>query len=155
MEAESASGRSRRLTSDRPPKRTPRSTQQTLVWRCDGCDEPIRDGAGFIGIPWAELRAYKSAEEAWDLEHRVRDDGWDIFTVAQLQSFPQRVRWRAFHEACDPDWLAPGYWIGVARIRTTAELLEWASHLAEKEWIFDTTWSDVLRGQAEALRKAA
>jgi len=148
---EAARGRLRRTTSGRRPrKRTPSTTSQQLVWTCDECGRPIRDGDGWVTIGYADIRAYRVAAADWERRH-PRGDGWRILSLGEYEDFPNPVRWHVWHRRCDPDITSEDYFIDIDRIRTVAQLLEWSSHLMEKTWFANTTWKDVLRGQANQL----
>ncbi|MFF3729094.1 hypothetical protein ACFYXM_01855 [Streptomyces sp. NPDC002476] len=58
---------------------------------------------------------------------------------------PDQVRWRAHHEGCDPQRSGSHYRISAGKLRTRADLLDWTSHLMEKNGLPVTGWRDLLR----------
>lgn len=89
------------------------STQ--IQWTCTTCSFPIADGAGVLGIPFADLSAHPDAE----------------------------LNWRAQHNDCiDPDHEV--YGINVDDLRDADGLLRWTVHLMGKNWLHDSNWRGVL-----------
>lgn len=128
---------------------------EPLLWTCDECGKPVTDGDGWVTIDYAELNAYRDATADWEKAHPTPEHGLRCFSLTDLMELPDPVRWHVWHRACDPNIDSCDYCIDVERIRTAAQILKWTAHLMEKTWLPDTTWRDLLRGQAERLRKAA
>lgn len=53
-------------------------------------------------------------------------------------------RWQAWHRQCDPHPDSNSYWIAVERCKTLGELVHWAGHLMQKNWMQDTDLSRLL-----------
>jgi len=117
-----------------------------LVWECDACRGPVADGAGWLTIRYDDIGEFRRAEAVSERKH---SDGWNLLEL------PRPVVWHVWHKACDPDIGSSDYCIDIERIRSVADLLEWTSHLMENTWLPLTTWRDVLRDQANALRRDA
>ncbi|MGW3168108.1 hypothetical protein ACWC9Q_36170 [Streptomyces sp. NPDC001142] len=47
-------------------------------------------------------------------------------------AWPEPVRWRAHHEGCGPGRAGIHYRVFSVKLRTRADLLDWTSHLMEK-----------------------
>ena len=149
---EAARGRLRRTTSGRrPPKRTPITTPQTLVWTCDECGGPIKDGDGYITVDYADIREHRARVADWNGRH----PRGTIYSLAETFDYPMPCQWRVLHRGCDLNLESEDYWIAVERIRTPAALIHWAAHLGAKTWIQETTWTAILHRQADALGWAA
>jgi hypothetical protein len=117
-----------------------------VTWTCEVCGQPIADGEGYVAMSYAELHEYKPALKAW--EERIAEaypGPWRAYPFSELHDHPSPVRWHVLHGRCDPRPEGDDYWIGTERIRTAADVISWSAHLLEKNWIQDTTWSDVLR----------
>lgn len=97
-------------------------TQSThIAWTCATCDEPIADGEGAVGIPFADLSLRNDATLVWRVEHYDCTGHLDI------------------------------YGRPVAELRTVADVLSWTAHIITKPWIHESTWDDVLRGVLEEV----
>lgn len=122
-----------------------------VVWPCHVCASPVEDGDGYLTVSYREIFAYQDAQEAFDemLAERAREND-SIFAGFVLSEMPdvEPARWTALHRWCDPEPESNDYHFAIERIRTQAHVISWAAHLAEKNWIDYTNWSDVLRGVA-------
>jgi hypothetical protein len=126
-----------------------RYAETYLTWSCDVCKRPIPDDAGYITVPYAEIHAHREWNDEFDEMLRIRGNGGlAVYTLGELNGMPDRARWHALHRSCDPNLDSNDYWIGVERIRTYPQVLEWSAHLLSKTWITDTTWQDILRRAA-------
>lgn len=135
-----------------PPRRT-----CSLVWICDVCQEPIEDDRGYITLSYADLGRYRRGVKAFDERIAEKYPGpLKCYPISELlHHYPELAHWRVLHRKCDPNLQSDDYWISVERIRTAAELVHWCAHMLGKNWIQDTTWTEILH-QAEAqLREAA
>jgi hypothetical protein len=124
--------------------------EHEIVWRCGVCRRLIDDGAGYVTVGYTELRAHASGAAEWEVEHPG-----PCVTAGAFLDYPALVEWQVLHRRCDPNVEGDDYWIDVERLRTPAQLLRWAAHLSEKEWLDRTTWPDVLRAVAKQLEERA
>lgn len=154
MDTESAQGRSRRTSGRRPPKGTPPSSQQRLVWHCDVCGGPIADDDGYVTVHYSEINAHRAAAAAWDRKHNP-PGRLNVHHVGSLLEYPQPVR--CLHSQCDPRPDSDDdYWISIERVRTAEQLLDLTAHLLEtKNWLDTTTWSSILRRHSTELGHVA
>jgi hypothetical protein len=121
---------------------TNRATE--LRWTCEVCGRSIRGSEGYLCASYREVAERERAIAEWEAHDRD-----PIASAEELSSYPNRVRWRIYHRACDPDLDDSAYWIGVERISHPGDALAWAAHLADKGWIEQhTDWAEILRGLA-------
>lgn len=125
----------------KPGTNHPATTKQ--VWVCRHCNEPIKDGDGYLQVD------VNRAVSLMRREHELRIEAAQtnrLITFGGDRPWPslEEIRsagWEALHRKCDPDVGGSQYWIGVERIRTMAQMLDWNAHLCEKEWVHHTTWT--------------
>lgn len=116
---------------------------------CDACKEPVTGDSGSLWIDNDALTKVVRDVTEWNRKHTRTDgifSGHLVVEGAELFTYPDPVRWRAHHSACDPEPDANAYSIAANRIDTWAELLDWTAHLMEKDWLTHTDWDDLLRG---------
>ncbi len=111
----------------------------TLTMHCDGCDEPVIGELGYICVDLELVNERARKVNQWNRQNPGGPDGPPITTTA-LRSYPERVQWRIYHDACDPDPDANSYLFDVYRCCTARDLLGWTAHLLEKEWLEHTDW---------------
>jgi hypothetical protein len=125
-----------------------------LEWRCEQCGQPVDDGAGYITVNYHAIFAYEHAAEAWERKHKP-PTLWTPLNLNTLQEYPELVRWRILHRACDPEIESVDYWIRIERVRTHADLLARTAHLLEtKSWLQSTNWAEFIAAQAHATPSA-
>ncbi len=112
----------------------------TLTFRCDGCREPIK--GGYLKLNGADLDARQAAKREWVAIY----GGQPSVSISDLTMHPKPVRWRFWHEGCDPDPDGrAAYTIDLQRLRTMTDVVWWTAHLLRKSWLGDTAWGDLLR----------
>ena len=121
-----------------------------IVWACDVCDLPVDDEAGYVTIRYADLdeheRAGRDFEAKLDAKYPCGPGRLRVVPLTEYSDAPGLVRWRILHRDCDPDPDSCDYWIGVERIRTQGQALEWCAHLLEtKRWLPKTNWPRIVR----------
>ena len=109
-----------------------------LRFVCDTCGKPMAAGAIFVRrteLLQAQQRALETVE--WDRAHG------GVVTFRDLLDRPNEVHapWRVMHYRCDPTPDDCDYWIGISRIRTVDEFLEWNQQIHSKRWIGHTDWT--------------
>jgi hypothetical protein len=135
----------------------PMSAADRIDWRCDVCGGSVGDGDGWLSVLYADIHAYEQAEAAWEEAHIQPGDGLTFYSLEDLWTHPRPAPWSILHKGCDPDPHASSYWIGIERIRTPIQVIDWSSHLLGKVWLTSTTWRSVLRtalGQRRPSRSA-
>lgn len=113
-----------------------------LEFLCGKCGFPIADDAGSLYMRFPDLHAYRRQME----ERRGLHSEGSALTLEELFAHPADVPWFIHHYDCEPDKV-DGYQIGVEQVRTWRKLVEWTSHLMEKNWLPSTNWG-VLIGSA-------
>ncbi|MFD0405559.1 hypothetical protein [Kitasatospora sp. NPDC127116] len=122
---------------------------------CQACSKPLGDdehNPGNLWVSHAELATRRAALAEWEREHlapAADGSGPPMVGFRTMASHPERVRWRATHEACDSPADADAYTIASRRVRTWLDVVKWTSHLMGKTWINDTNWSTVIGEAAE------
>ena len=118
---------------------------------CDRCMRNIADGCGDIWISLTQVHQCELDALRWtaNQQEKVKPGGLPVYSVEDLRSFPEAVRWNAHHSACDPSLAGDAYNIEVHRMRSWADLVRWTAHLLEKAWLSATDWSEVLEGAAQ------
>jgi len=111
---------------------------------CDHCLQAVPDGAGFLGIRYEDIYRYHRERAAWDEAH-PGSAHW----IGELLSLPDEIRWRVYHDQCDPWPDKDGYQIDVEQIRTWPQLARWTSDLMAKNWLADSDWDCLLRELAD------
>lgn len=109
---------------------------------CDACNQAIeRCGYSFVNVHAAWVRAQRYDE--WR-RHRIRY-GW------VTNPPPERVSWQLVHPWChvDPDYPRL-FVIGVERLRTDRQLLEWALTLSRQKWGPHTAYEAMIRTVLDA-----
>lgn len=112
---------------------------------CESCRTPVVRNTGYI---WVDLDAVMTCEHEvaeWT-RRNTHPLGGVLVSGAELFTYPDEIRWRAHHAACDPEPDANSYTIRDPRICKWGDLLGWTAHLMGKTWLTHTDWSDVLRG---------
>lgn len=121
-----------------------RQAAQRQVWVCHLCDEAIRDGDGYLEVDQllaVQLIEARARERAERNAHIAAGNLVACITPIKLgRREPRRAYWRAIHRSCDTDIGGSQYWIGVERIRTIQQLLDWNAHLGGKDWLSATDW---------------
>jgi hypothetical protein len=97
-----------------------------IVWTCFTCFSPVADGAGYVGIRPADIQTPDTWADAWHVAHYEHTAAGDELNLG----------------------LGADYQIEVERIRTPMQMLAWTAHLAEKRWVSDTNWSNLVRAVA-------
>lgn len=115
------------------------SSERRIVWPCAECDEAIDDGTGYVHVSYAQINEHQRAWRDFNEEHQ------GLAPASEFRSLPDRAHWRAHHVDCDPNPDDVDYWFDVSRARTHAQLLYWTAHLLGKNWIQDTSWSELIR----------
>lgn len=105
-----------------------------LAWECRYCQEPIKDGTGYVFARNAERRAYNQ-------EAAGREAAGPRIVTFDMAFWKQagKAKWLAAHGACDPAPGASDYWYAVERLRTFEECVEFAAHVSEKSWARNQT----------------
>ena len=126
-----------------------------IVWACDECRKPIADGDGYVTVSYDDLAEHEADERDYD---RRMDEkygpGLRAVTGTDFLTGPGLVSWRILHRDCDSRPDGVDYWIGVERIRSQAQALEWCAHLLGKNWIQHTDWARIARLAANAGKTA-
>jgi hypothetical protein len=119
----------------------PQPAERRIVWFCQECRQPIRDDEGYVEVLFRDIQEYEARYAEWKAKKP------NLIAVPATYYFdcPQQARWRIHHRACDPESEQDGYWFGVERIRTHAEVLSWTAHLMEKNWLKHTDWIALIR----------
>jgi hypothetical protein len=125
-------------------------SETQLVWRCDGCGEPVADGAGYINVDYCV--AIQAQNERENRERR-RDAGSSV-RVSDLRVHG-RVPWQVHHRKCDLSPSRYDYWYRIEEVRTLEQLFERTLHLSGKRWLRATDWIDFCRGALARNRVAA
>ncbi|SKM39397.1 Uncharacterised protein [Mycobacteroides abscessus subsp. abscessus] len=116
-----------------------------LIWVCDVCGKPVRDGAGYIHVSDADRAEYRRNLTAWESKRPTPTGGPldGLRSGGGLMTYPEGAKWRVHHAACDPRPDDADYRIPVERCRNTTELLCWTVHLMGKSWTAkETDWTD-------------
>lgn len=104
---------------------------------CDVCKQPIPHGKGSLYVLFREINALTEKREA------IPDTPSLDFEA--LFGLPVPPRWHMRHDACQGDHRElASYEIAVEQIASWPKLVEWTSHLMDKRWLSETTWSGVL-----------
>ncbi|WP_284762820.1 hypothetical protein [Arthrobacter sp. efr-133-R2A-63] len=109
------------------------------VWTCHYCKKSIRDGAGYVDVPGADVYRLEKAEQTWREDHPYGG------TLKELLGLPNPAAWVATHTKCDPHPEKGSYRFDVAEARTTEDILDWTLHLMDKTWMEFTDWTDFIR----------
>ncbi|WP_458317879.1 hypothetical protein [Mycolicibacterium brisbanense] len=121
------------------------SDTSDLIWACDSCGKPVRDGTGYIHVSDFDRAEYRRNLAAWEATLPPRTGGPldGLLSGRDLMNYPKPAKWQVHHGKCDPDPDAPDYWFAVERCRTPAAMLRWTAHLLGKGWFAEETdWSD-------------
>ncbi len=123
-----------------------------LVWHCSTCDKPIHNGAGWIELVGEQMRcAHDRRRREDEIEARHRATG--ITSAGDYIDLPGPARWRATCRVCNGDDAGSGYFIGVDRIATVAELLPGAFTPDDLRKRFEAFLNDRCKGKdASKLR---
>lgn len=113
-----------------------------LCWHCDECGGRIEDGAGYVTVDDSAINEYREDRAKWEAE--IAEPQRGVLSSADLDAMPLAPSWRAFHGRCDPRRTWNDYHIGIARVRTALDVVQWTAHLWEKGWFHDTNWSAFL-----------
>lgn len=115
-----------------------------LEFICDSCSRPVANGDGSVFIWFVDLHDRRRQLAEWERIHGGDSSAVDL---ADLLTHPDDVQWRIRHYDCEPDD-SDGYHIDVEHVRTWRGLVEWTSHLMEKNWLQETTWGALLGSAA-------
>lgn len=115
-----------------------------LEFLCGACGFPVADDAGSVYMRFPDLHAHQRQMEDW---RRIYGDGSGGLSLDEVFAHPANVSWLIHHYACEPDEAA-SYQIGVEQVRTWRQLVEWTSHLMEKNWLAETNWAALLGSAA-------
>jgi hypothetical protein len=121
-----------------------------IVWRCDRCKWPIRNGQGWLTISYGDMRKYRRARKRW----KEKNPGPFIEGTA-LMRMPGCARWCAWHKRCDRTMDHSCYTVRIEEVRTERQLLEWTAQLIGKTWFADTDWEQVIWKALRENRKEA
>lgn len=135
------------IWNESPPLQ--RSYSERLEWRCSICRSPIDDEDGYVELPSIEMVRHRGEMARWKETHPPGP--WGLITASALREYPNEPHWWIIHRQCDPDTEGGGYWIGVERIRTLVQLLQWTQHLMGKTWFAETDWGDAIIGKAISM----
>jgi hypothetical protein len=121
----------------------------TIEWLCHTCKKPVANGKGYVHVHDNACSEVRQARRAWkkDLREKQKKSelgSWEAISLDDLMKLPDRVPWEVHHRKCDPNPGRPGYWIGVERIRTYAQMLNWTAHLMSRNWLKDTNWRELI-----------
>jgi hypothetical protein len=78
------------------------ATKESLLWRCDVCQENVDDDDGYLYVLRSEQREIVAGQGVW----------------------------RVTHTACDPHLDEESDWIDVREIRDSSDLFDWAISVA-------------------------
>lgn len=126
-----------------------------ITWHCKECSTPIRDGEGYLFIPFRDRRRYKEDLAAWrehygELAEKAERGTISGKTWHAAFDRPERAEWLTVHRDCDPDPEAPDYWIAIERVRSYRAVIKWTAHLWGKQWVHDeTNWRETLEKVAQ------
>lgn len=114
-----------------------------LIWICDVCEKPVRDGDGYIHVSDADRAEYRRNLADWEATRPKPTGGpLDGLRSGGNAIFPEDAKWWVHHGKCDPRPDDADYRIDVHRIRTHAAMLCWTVHLMGKSWTAEETdWS--------------
>jgi hypothetical protein len=116
-----------------------------LALRCHGCAGPVTGDHGYLWVPLGQVQTAEQAYLLWEQRHDKRREQLLLTNLADLLSLPEPVRWRAHHEACDPDAENWNYRIPALQLSTRAGLLDWSVHILGKHWSRVTDWTELMR----------
>jgi hypothetical protein len=122
----------------------PTLSRGRVVWTCNGCGEPVKNGTGYIECDDMLATRRETEDARKDAERILSTDLPIAIALADLGPVLAPVPWLAWHGACDPRPDVSGYWIAVERIRTLRHVLHWTAHLGPKGWPSQTNWDDIL-----------
>ncbi len=126
-----------------------------LTWTCEGCGQPVADGAGYLTVDEEAAQHFPEQLAAWEAEtianNPAPDSGFTFITLPAVLAHPEPVHWEMLHANCDTNRGRGDYRVGVERIRTAAEILRWTAHLWEKSWLMHTDWDVVVQRAANQL----
>ena len=119
----------------------------TVQWQCDKCSEDIAGSAGYLSLDMPAVNLAERARQELESDPAGRGPS-DLGLPLAADWRPQKVQWRVYHTACDPDSGSMSYSISVADIATLSRVLAWTLHFMDsKKWIRDTDWTSFVRAR--------
>jgi predicted GIY-YIG superfamily endonuclease len=116
----------------------PATVALTLTWKCAECQQPIRDGEGYLAVSLTDAFAYQKASEAWGGSGTVPVD-----LAGMMSADP--AEWKPRHSDCWADYETDHWYaFAVERIKTHADLLARTAHLMDKQWTDSTDWAELI-----------
>jgi uncharacterized protein YfeS len=114
---------------------------------CDFCKKTINvnDEGGIIYVPKnAVLEAERITKEIEEMGKT------GPIPANKIDIISSTAYWRTSHYTCGQDEY-PEYQIDISRMKTAKQVIEWTSHLMEKNWIALTNWWYFISMLAEQL----
>jgi hypothetical protein len=119
----------------------------TVHWECDKCGEDIAGSTGNLSVDMPAVNLAERARQDRESDPAGRDPG-DVSLPVAADWQPQKVQWRVYHTACDPDSGSMSYSIDVADIAALSRVLAWSLHFMDsKNWIRHTDWTSFVRAR--------
>ena len=122
----------------------------TITWECDFCQEEILED-GWISVYSKDIREYQARKKAWDkrISAKYAPDYTrpSVMPLTEYDDLPNLAHWHVGHLKCYPQPEPTSqYDIETSRAKTAWALLDWTSHLMEKNWLKNTDWQFFIRG---------
>jgi hypothetical protein len=118
-----------------------------VPWQCDKCGEDITGSTGYLSVDMPAVNLAERARQEREADPAEQKSS-DLNLPPDQEWQPQKVQWRVYHTACDPDSGSMSYSIDVADIAALSRILAWTLHFMDrKNWIRHTDWTSFIRAR--------
>ncbi|MBT2534086.1 hypothetical protein J7E83_18535 [Arthrobacter sp. ISL-48] len=123
------------------------TNDQIVQWQCDKCGGDIAGSQGYLSVDMPAVNLAERARQEREIHPDPSGAGGPGLTP-DTTGQPQKVQWRVYHSACDPDSGSMSYSIDVAEIAVPSRVLAWTLHFMDtKDWIRHTDWTSFVRAR--------
>lgn len=114
-------------------------------WICRHCDKMTEDG--WVWLRGAEMNKAVEAMTIYDKREHDSYGKFNVVTIEEILSLPDGGKWSVICNKCYRDDMERmnDYDIGIERISTIKDVLDWTFHLSKKNWFEYTDWEDFVR----------
>jgi hypothetical protein len=119
-----------------------------IRWQCDKCGEEITGSTGYLSVDMPAVNLAQRVQQEQETGPEGRGAAGLGLALPAVDRQSQKVQWRVYHTACDPDSGSMSYSIDVADIGVLSRVLAWTLHFMDsKNWITHTDWTSFVRAR--------
>lgn len=124
------------------------TNDRIVQWQCDKCSEEVAGWEGYLSVDMPAVNLAERSRQERENPREADGFGGDQTLPPDAIGQPQRVHWRVYHVACDPDSGSMSFSIDVADIASLSRVLAWTLHFMDsKNWIRHTDWTSFVRAR--------